>query len=151
MNRLFIIAIKKFFHKYFRTTERTQDLKRYNRFKYIYDKFATKIRKCKFNDCCYAEQPKKYTKIIPTGGVTHPNKYHSEAFYMKQRLIRKGIKPNKIHIENRALSTIENAKYTKKLVGGNKIVVVTSKNHYKRAKKIFDRIYGKNIKFFSSS
>ena len=93
---------------------------------------------------------KKYTKIIPTGGVTHPNKYHSEAFYMKQRLIKKGIKPNKIHIENRALSTIENAKYTKKLVGGKKIVVVTSKNHYQRAKKIFDRIYGRNIKFFSS-
>jgi len=93
---------------------------------------------------------KKYTQIIPTGGVTHPNKYHSEAFYMKQRLIKKGIKPNKIHIENRALSTIENAKYTKKLVGGKKIVVVTSKNHYQRAKKIFDRIYGRNIKFFSS-
>ena len=34
-----------------------------HRFKYIYDKFATKIRKCKFNDCCYAEQPKKYTRL----------------------------------------------------------------------------------------
>ena len=44
-----------------------------HRFKYVYDKFATKIRKCKFNDCCYAEQPKKYTRLTADKIKTNNN------------------------------------------------------------------------------
>jgi|SaaInlV_135m_DNA_3_1039749.scaffolds.fasta_scaffold90921_1 uncharacterized SAM-binding protein YcdF (DUF218 family) len=96
----------------------------------------------------FLSSPQKYTQIIPTGGVTQTS--HSEAFYMKQRLISGGVPIKKITLENRAMDTIENAKYTKKMVGNKKIVVVTSKSHVRRAKKIFQKIYDrKNIKFYS--
>ena len=98
----------------------------------------------------FLSSPQKYTQIIPTGGVTQTSEIHSEAFYMKQRLISGGVPRKKITLENRAMDTIENAKFTKKMVGNKKIVVVTSKSHVRRAKKIFQKIYDrKNIKFYS--
>ena len=33
-----------------------------NRFNYVV-KLAIKEKKCKYNDCCFAEQPKKYTRL----------------------------------------------------------------------------------------
>ena len=96
----------------------------------------------------FLSSPSKYNKIIPTGGCTNKKYFHSEAYYMKQLLVKKyKIQREKIELEGRAMTTIQNAKYTKKMVGKGRIVVVTTKEHCERAKKIFNNIYGKNIKF----
>ena len=96
---------------------------------------------------------KKYKYIIITGGHTNPKIYHSEAFLMKQYLIKNHMLPrDKIILENISQNTIENAKYIKKITDNfhrPNITVITSKFHKKRAKKIFNNIYKKNIKFIS--
>ena len=99
----------------------------------------------------YLSSPNKYKLIIPTGGVTQTTLNHSEGFYMKQRLIAGGVPRKKIKIENRAQNTIENAENTKKMVKKKQVVVITSKNHMKRAKSIFKKIYERtDIKFICS-
>lgn len=95
----------------------------------------------------------KFNKIITTGGNTTGKPGHSEAFVMKQWLVQHGVPRKKIIIEGRALDTIENAKYSKKITDTMtrpEITVVTSKGHTKRAKQIFKDVYEKNIKFISS-
>tara|TARA_Y100000817_G_scaffold291622_1_gene263289 strand:+ start:603 stop:977 length:375 start_codon:yes stop_codon:yes gene_type:complete len=92
--------------------------------------------------------------IIVTGGNTTSKKgNHSEAFLMKQWLIQHKVPRDKIILEGRALDTIENAIYSKKITDTFKdpdITVVTSRSHTPRAKRIFKEEYGKNIKFVSS-
>jgi len=95
----------------------------------------------------------KYKYIIPTGGNTTNKPGHSEAFVIKQWLIQHGVPRKKIILEGKAMNTIENAKYCKKITDTMtrpEITVVTSRNHAKRARRIFKATYGKNIKFVSS-
>ena len=91
--------------------------------------------------------------IIVTGGNTTGKPGHSEAYIMKQWLVKNGVPKNKILLENRSMNTIENAKFTKRMVDkmhNVKLIMVTSKNHMPRARKIFNNIYQKKIRFFSS-
>ena len=95
----------------------------------------------------------KYKYIIPTGGNTTKKPGHSEAFVMKQWLVQHGVSRKKIILEGKAMNTIENAKYSKRITDTMtrpEITVVTSRNHTKRAQQIFKATYGKNIKFISS-
>ena len=95
----------------------------------------------------------KYKYIIPTGGNTTKKPGHSEAFVMKQWLVQHGVSRKKIILEGKAMNTIENAKYSKRITDTMtrpEITGVTSRNHTKRAQQIFKATYGKNIKFISS-
>jgi len=71
---------------------------------------------------------------------------------MKQWLVKRGVPKNKILLENRSMNTIENAKFTKRMVDkmhNVKLIMVTSKNHMPRARKIFNNIYQKKkLDFF---
>ena len=98
-------------------------------------------------------QTKKYKNLIIAGGHTNSKLNHTEAFLMKQYLIKNNMVPrNKIILENQSQNTIDNAKYVKNITDHlhkPKITVITSKFHKKRAKKIFDSIYNSDIKFIS--
>lgn len=94
-------------------------------------------------------------KAIVTGGTLPPLKY-SEAPELKNQLEKLGIKSERILAEDKALDTIENFKYSIKLIQQDsrcsqeevmdkKIAVVTSSFHLSRAKKISALLGLKNI------
>lgn len=80
----------------------------------------------------------KISNIIVTGGAVQ-NRY-AEADVMKQYLIEKGIKPEKIIAETRANSTFGNAYYSSKILrklNSTNPIIVTSEEHEERAGKTF--------------
>ena len=83
-------------------------------------------------------------KIIVTGGKTVDGIPYSEAYKMAEYLKDHGIKESVIVREEEALNTIENAYFSRKIVGdaGTDIVVVTSDTHASRAYTIFRKIFG---------
>lgn len=94
-------------------------------------------------------------RIIVTGGYTY-DKQISEANVMKKYLVERKI-PEKIIIEeNKAMNTIENAIYSKKIImkdnSKHNIIVVTSDFHVPRSNIIFSHEFGKhyNIPFIGA-
>ncbi|WP_043669158.1 YdcF family protein [Nocardia vulneris] len=72
--------------------------------------------------------------IVVTGG--NPQNGIAEADAMAGWLIGHGVPPTRIHVENRAGSTVQNALFATKMlrdVGATSAVVVTSPNHIRRA------------------
>lgn len=74
-------------------------------------------------------------KIVVTGGVV--TKGIPEANVMAQMLVKLGVDPSDIIVENKARNTTENAKYTFELIGNRPITLVTSVTHMRRALKVF--------------
>ena len=90
------------------------------------------------------ESAKKYpnSKIFLTGGGTAKNnKNVTEAGQMKDYLVKiRGLKKNRIITEEKAMSTIQNAKNTMKLLYDNNITtitVITSDYHIRRGNILF--------------
>jgi len=86
-------------------------------------------------------------KIIFTGGSAEVfsgnNKLISEAKFMANIALRNNIPKYNIILEENATTTIENAKFSKKIVDTKKFksaIVVTSKFHILRTKQIFKKI-----------
>ncbi|RDI49903.1 YdcF family protein [Nocardia mexicana] len=76
--------------------------------------------------------------IVVTGG--NPENGITEAQVMADWLVGRGIPPHRIHIEDRAESTIENAEYSAEMmgtIGANSAVLVTSSDHVQRAQGDF--------------
>ena len=76
--------------------------------------------------------------IVVTGGLT-PQKDTTEAAVMKEYLLCHGIEENKIIVEDKSLSTLENYRFTKAILDENNIrydsiVFVTNDFHIFRAK-----------------
>ncbi len=72
--------------------------------------------------------------IITTGGL--PKGGHTEAQAMRKWLIANGVWSWRLATENRSRSTVENARYTARMLAAGRAtgaVVVTSPNHLKRA------------------
>ncbi|MEV0339063.1 YdcF family protein [Nocardia sp. NPDC050713] len=75
-----------------------------------------------------------FSPIVVTGG--NPQNGITEAEAMRNWLVERGIPASRVHAENRAGSTVQNALYSSKLlrdVGATSAVVVTSPNHIRRA------------------
>ncbi len=76
-----------------------------------------------------------FDKIILSGGITHGLKI-SEAFAMKKVLIENDVEEDKIILEEKSKTTVENGKYTveilKKIQGEKQVFVLSSKNHIAR-------------------
>lgn len=78
-------------------------------------------------------------EVIVTGGVGHGETI-SEGEAMKNYLVQKGIPEEKIIVESKATSTMENFKYTKQILkeqtgrSDYKVMVVTSDFHMARSK-----------------
>ena len=87
-------------------------------------------------------------QCVVSGG-RGPNESETEASAMRRYLIQKGIAPNRIHVENRSQNTVENIKYSAKLIDikGDRIGIVTNNFHVYRglslAKKTgYRQVYG---------
>ena len=85
--------------------------------------------------------------IIVSGGRVQKEYIHTEAYIMKKYLIDTyNIPSDKIIQESRSKNTIENARYTLKIIQQrniqfNKIIVVSSSFHLKRVSYIFKYFY----------
>ncbi len=85
--------------------------------------------------------------IIVSGGRVQKECIHTEAYVMKKYLIDAcNIPSDKIIQESRSKNTIENARYTLKIIQQrniqfNKIIVVSSSFHLKRVSYIFKYFY----------
>ena len=86
----------------------------------------------------------KDTKVIVSGGRGFEEKI-TEAEAMKRYLIKGGININRIIIEDKSTSTMENFKYSKNVLSNlegskaNKIMIITSDFHMLRAKMLARR------------
>lgn len=85
--------------------------------------------------------------IIVSGGRVQKECIHTEAYVMKKYLMdTHNIPSDKIIQESRSQNTIENAKYTLKIIKQkniqfDKIIVVSSSFHLKRVSNIFKYFY----------
>jgi uncharacterized SAM-binding protein YcdF (DUF218 family) len=91
-------------------------------------------------------------KIILSGKVSklNPNKKISEAKAMQNYLLIRRIPNQKIILEDKSTTTFENAVFLKRICQENKwnkIILITSAFHMKRAKSIFKFFFGKDYKF----
>ncbi|WP_278264453.1 YdcF family protein [Nocardia sp. AG03] len=75
-----------------------------------------------------------FSPVVVTGG--NPQNGISEAEAMRRWLIGRGLPADRIHVEDRAGSTVQNALFSTRLLrdlGATSAVVVTSPNHIRRA------------------
>lgn len=83
------------------------------------------------------------TKVIVSGGKGSGEKI-SEAEAMEKYLLDKGIKPERIIKEENSTSTMENFRFSKRIVSkrlsNNEIMIVTSEFHIFRAKMLARRV-----------
>ena len=87
---------------------------------------------------------KDFDTIIVTGGVANPVAKVAEGDKMSEWLVANGVDPSKIIVENRSLSTRENAKFTGPILEGlgvTEITILSSAYH-------IDRLYLNPIKLF---
>ncbi len=81
------------------------------------------------------EVEKEFDKIIVTGGIANPKAGVAEGDKMYEWLVEHGVSPAKILVENRSLTTKENAKFTAKILEGigiNEITLLSSAYHIDR-------------------
>lgn len=79
-------------------------------------------------------------RVVVSGGMTAKSCSVSEAEIMKNTLLGLGIEEDKIILEEKAMTTLENFKNTRELLGDDvKIAFVTSKFHIWRSKKIMKK------------
>ncbi len=79
---------------------------------------------------------KGFADYIIVSGGQGPGEDITEAEAMKRYLISKGISENKIIVEDKSRNTMENLKYSKKLMvekGFDMAIIVSNKYHLKRA------------------
>lgn len=75
-----------------------------------------------------------FSPVVVTGG--NPQNGVSEAEAMRRWLVGRGLPNERIHVEDRAGSTVQNALFSTRLlrdIGATSAVVVTSPNHIRRA------------------
>ena len=108
---------------------------------------VTRLRKA----CQYLEENKN-TKVIVSGGKG-PGENITEAEAMKRYLINRGIKEERIIMEDKSVNTDENIKFSKELISDkdSKVVIVTNNFHVYRGIKIAKKQALNNIKGLGSS
>jgi uncharacterized SAM-binding protein YcdF (DUF218 family) len=90
------------------------------------------------------EVEKDFDKVVVTGGIANPKAGVAEGDKMCEWLVSQGVNPDKILVENRSLTTKENAKYTASILaelGVKEITLLSSAYH-------IDRWYLNPIKLF---
>lgn len=74
-------------------------------------------------------------KIILSGGLANPTAGITEAQAMFDRMVEDGMDKDKLVLEDKSLSTVENAKYSvplAKIMGADEIIVITTLEHMSR-------------------
>ncbi len=78
-----------------------------------------------------------HLKAVVSGGIKEETQKLSEAEVMRNSLIALGIEEERIILENEAKTTLQNFKYTKRLLGeGARAAFVTNEFHIWRSKRI---------------
>ncbi len=88
----------------------------------------------------------EYMLAIASGGKTEPKCEKSEARVIADTLLKYGLNPSRIMLEERSGSTIGNAFFTRNVlkemgIRPSKLYIVTSCYHSQRAKKIFSLFF----------
>ncbi|MBQ5996121.1 MAG: YdcF family protein [Clostridia bacterium] len=79
-------------------------------------------------------------KAVCSGGIKSEAQPMSEAEIMQNTLLKLGISEDRIILENKAKTTLENFKFTKALLGENaKVCFVTSRFHIYRSCRIMKK------------
>ncbi|MFW6231285.1 MAG: YdcF family protein [Nanoarchaeota archaeon] len=96
-------------------------------------------------------EDKLIDKLILSGKYSLKKCNKTEAQRYKEYLISKGVKPNKLIMEEQARETIGNAIYTKRLLrklqADPAIYLITSGFHMDRAQAVFQHVYGRKHHF----
>lgn len=74
-------------------------------------------------------------KIIVSGGIANKRAKVAEAVKMQEYLVTHGVNPAKIIVEDRSLTTAQNAEYSVPLVlkaGANTMILCSTKEHIQR-------------------
>ncbi len=90
------------------------------------------------------EVEKDFDKVVVTGGIANPKAGLAEGDKMCEWLVAHGVNPDKILVENKSLTTKENAKFTRAILeelGVTEITLLSSAYH-------IDRWYLNPIKLF---
>ena len=77
-------------------------------------------------------------QLVVTGGVTN-GAPRSEASAMAEALVAAGVPEAAILVEDRSLTTAENARYTGELIAARRVWLVTHGFHARRAARLFAR------------
>ncbi len=86
-------------------------------------------------------------KIMFTGGTTSKKRIRVEAEEMRKRALKLGVANDKIILEDKAISTYENAIFSKDIVlnkGYKSAIVVTSDYHMRRSSLVFNKAFRKS-------
>ena len=79
-------------------------------------------------------------KAVCSGGIKGKHRNLSEAEIMKRALLELGIDENRILLEEKAKTTLQNFQYTKQMLGEDaKVIYVTSAFHIWRSAYIMDK------------
>ena len=85
------------------------------------------------------------SNCILSGGITKGNTL-SEAFVMKEYLIKNGIDSNRLVLEDKSIDTIENINNCIKLIEPNSKVVLISSNYHIVRSRMICRLLGLKVK-----
>ncbi len=100
-----------------------------------------------------AHQKFAFDKIIVSGGVANKKAGKSEASFMKAHLVANGIDEDIIVMEDKSLTTVENAKFSVPLamdMGATQIVVITTADHMSRNFLNPLKLFKKQLKGYSN-
>ena len=79
-------------------------------------------------------------RCVVSGGLTSKTRDITEAEIMRRELVEMGIDNDRIILEDKALTTLENFRYTRELLGDDAdVTFVTSEFHIWRSKKIMQK------------
>ena len=85
------------------------------------------------------------TKVVLSGGITKDNTI-SEASCMKEYLVKNGIDPNKIILEDKSIDTVENIKNCLNYIDKESDVTLISSNYHILRSKMICRLLGLKVK-----
>ena len=77
--------------------------------------------------------------VLATGGVGEDSGGVSEAEAIRTLLVDRGVPMERVLLEDRSTTTLENAAFSAALVGGASMLVVTDSYHALRAERVFRR------------
>lgn len=103
-------------------------------------------RKCRIDNAVEAYKTQMAPRIIVSGGPTYESG-KSEAEFIADELVNRGIPRHAVLAEPKAESTWENALFTRDMMlryNWQKAVVVTSNYHMRRARAIFNGVFAKS-------
>lgn len=119
------------------------------------DGTITEIQKERLELALELEKDYKPSYFILSGGLANPVPGITEAKAMFQYLINKGINKERLILEEKSYSTVENAKYSVPIIkelNADLVIVCTSLYHlknpgYKAVESFLTELEGSNIRF----